>query len=80
MRNTRWNEVTPEEQVELGGGGVGGSQGKWCFQAPETQFFQNGLQSGVFFFFKTSAYRFRMDGRKRRLSKTIIPYMSYSEK
>ena len=21
MRNTRWNEVTPEEQVELGGGG-----------------------------------------------------------
>ena len=34
----------------VGGGGGGGSQGKWCFQAPETQFFQNGLQSGVFFF------------------------------
>ena len=50
MRNIRRNEVTPEEQVELGGGGVGGaSQGKWCFQAPETQFLQNGLQSGVFF-------------------------------
>ena len=48
MRNTRWNEVTPEEQVELWGGG-GGSQGKWCFQAPEIQFFQNGLQSGFFF-------------------------------
>ena len=52
MRNTRWNEVTPEEQVELGGGGES-SQGKWCFQAPETQFFQNGLQSGVCFFFKS---------------------------
>ena len=44
MRNTLWNEV------ELWGG-EGGSQGKWCFQAPEIQFFQNGLQSGVFFFF-----------------------------
>ena len=51
MRNTRWNEVTPEEQVELWGWGGGGeSQGKCCFQAPEIQFFQNGLQSGVFFF------------------------------
>ena len=29
--------------------GGGGSQGKWCFQAPEIQFFQNGLQSGFFF-------------------------------
>ena len=45
MRNTLWNEV------ELWGGEGGGSQGKWCFQAPEIQFFQNGLQSGVFFFF-----------------------------
>ena len=60
-------------------GGGGGSQGKWCFQAPEIQFFQNGLQSG-FFFFETSAYRFPVDGRKRRLSKTIIPCMSYSER
>ena len=50
MRNTRWNEVTPEEPVELWGWGGGGeSQGKCCFQAPEIQFFQNGLQSGVFF-------------------------------
>ena len=73
MRNTLWNEV------ELWGG-KGGSQGKWCFQAPEIQFFQNGLQSGVFFFFETWAYRFRVDGRKRRLSKTIIPCMSYSER
>ena len=32
------------------GRGGGESQGKCCFQAPEIQFFQNGLQSGVFFF------------------------------
>ena len=54
MRNIRRNEVTPEEQVELGGGGGGGggggaSRGRGGFQAPETQFLQNGLQSGVFF-------------------------------
>ena len=64
------------------GGGGGASQGKWCFQAPETQFFQNGLQSGVSFFLKRrlfvsaivfhSLYRFRVEGQKRLAYATCV--------
>ena len=45
------HEKHPLERSRVVGRGGGGSQGKWCFQAPEIQFFQNGLQSGVLFFF-----------------------------
>ena len=43
------------------------------FWAPETQIFQNGPQRGIFF--KTTADRFRADGRKRKLSNLTM--MSY---
>ena len=79
MRNIRRNEVTPEEQVELGGGGGGGlHKVNGVFRHPKHSFYKT--VSRVEFFFETSAYRFRVDGQKRRLSKTIIPYMSYSER
>ena len=43
------------------------------FRAPETQFFENGPQRGVFW--KTTADRFHADGRKRKLSNLAM--MSY---
>ena len=79
MRNTRWNEVTPEEQVELWGWGGGSHKVNVVFKHPKYSFSKT-VSRVEFFFFETSAYRFRVDGRKRRLSKTIIPYMSYGER
>ena len=43
------------------------------FRAPKTQVFENGPQRG--FFLKTTADRFRADGRKRKLSNLAM--MSY---
>ena len=51
MRNTRWIEVTPEEQVELGGG-MGGSQGKWCFSGTRNTVFPKRSPEWSFFFLK----------------------------
>ena len=48
MRNTRWIEVTPEEQVELGGG-MGGSQGKWCFSGTRNTVFPKRSPEWSFF-------------------------------
>ena len=59
--------------------GRGGHKVNGVFKHPKYSFSKT-VSRVDFFFFETSAYRFRVDGRKRRLSKTIIPYMSYGER
>ena len=63
----------------VGVGGGGSHKVNVVFKHPKYSFSKT-VSRVEFFFFETSAYRFRVDGRKRRLSKTIIPYMSYGER
>ena len=76
-----YTSVTHEKHpLERGGeGGGGGHKVNGVFKHPKYSFSKT-VSRVDFFFFETSAYRFRVDGRKRRLSKTIIPCMSYSER
>ena len=73
------HEKHPLERSRVVGRGGGGHKVNGVFKHPKYSFSKT-VSRVEFFFFETSAYRFRVDGRKRRLSKTIIPYMSYGER
>ena len=81
MRNISWDEVTPEKEVDcMGGGGVkeGAPHLSGYFWKMENffhkvngvfstrkQFFENGLQSGVFFLLRTPLIRHTAKGKGR---------------